>query len=196
MRSIIVALVLLLAACAPAGGGDDSRFDGVEYATPVEKPDFTLTTTDGRPFDFRAETAGKLTLLYFGYTFCPDICPVHLAQIDAVLERQPDVRRDTVVVFVTVDPERDTPEHLADWLGGFNPTYVGLTGTAEELAAAQEATGVAVAFKVGEGDDYTVAHAGQVFAYAPDGMGYTVYPFGTRQTEWAHDLPLLLELRG
>ncbi|MBT8198455.1 MAG: SCO family protein, partial [Acidimicrobiia bacterium] len=115
---------------------------------------------------------------------------------DAVFEKLPEVRRNSMVLFVTVDPERDTPERLEQWVEGFNPSFISLTGTDEQLAAAQEAVGVAVAFRVGEDDDYAMAHAGQVFVWAPDGMAYTVYPFGTRQSEWVHDLPLLLEMTG
>ncbi|NNC74199.1 MAG: SCO family protein [Acidimicrobiia bacterium] len=196
MKRFLAILLLIVAACSGSDGDTASRFEGVEYAAPLAKPDFDLVTTSGENYDFGSETDGKLTILYFGYTYCPDICPVHLAQLDAVFEKLPEVRRNSVVLFVTVDPERDTPDRLEQWVGGFNPDFVALTGTTEQLAAAQEAVGVAVAFKVGEDDDYTMAHAGQVFAYAPDGFAYTVYPFGTRQTEWVHDLPLLLEMTG
>ena len=168
-----------------------SRFAGVALAAPVPKPQFVLTDTGGRPFDFARETAGALTLLFFGYTQCPDICPVHLAQIASVLHNHPDVR-GVKVVFVTVDPERDSPQALRAWLDNFDRSFVGLTGTPEQLAAAQHAAGAPTAVREPRADGgYTVGHAAQVFAYAPDGFGYTVYPFGTRQSQWAHDLPLL-----
>mgnify|MGYP001818872834 CR=1 FL=1 len=193
--SLLAVVLLVTAACGSADPyADDSIYAGVELAVPAEKPDFVLTDTNGDRFDFRAETDGKLTLLYFGYTFCPDICPVHLAQLDAVFERLPEVARNAKVVFVTVDPERDTPEQLRSWLDAFNPDFVGLTGTDAELITAQEEAGVPLARKNDDGPNYTVGHAGQVLAYAPDGLGYTVYPFGTRQSEWVQDLPLLLEL--
>lgn len=162
-------------------------------AEPGPKPDFTLVDTDGGRFDFAAETDGRLTLLYFGYTSCPDICPVHLAQLAEVFRDHPDLGRQTTVVFVTVDPQRDTPVVVADFLDAFDPDFVGLTGTVEEVEAAQRAAGVAVAEKVEGEESYTMAHAGQVIAYAPDGLNYTQYPFGTRQEDWLHDLPLLLE---
>ncbi|HSG47004.1 MAG TPA: SCO family protein, partial [Longimicrobiales bacterium] len=86
---------------------------GTVPVTPLDKVSFTLTDTRGRPFDFRAETDGHITLLFFGYTFCPDICPVHMATLAAALtELDPGVRQDVRVVFVTVDPQRDTPERL------------------------------------------------------------------------------------
>lgn len=196
-----LAAALATLALLGAGRGDRrdratepaSRFAGVELTQPAPKPDFVLTDTSGRPFDFRAETEGKLTLLYFGYTRCPDVCPVHLAQIASVLRDRPELNDDAVtVVFVSVDPERDTPAVIRQWLDNFDSRFIGLTGTAEQLAAAQQAAGAAPAAREpGSGGDYTVGHAAQVFAYAPDGLGYTVYPFGTRQSQWAHDLPLL-----
>lgn len=193
-EALALVLSLVLVACSGTGvatRGDD--FAGRVMPEPGAKPDFTLVDTEGEPFDFAAETDGRLTLLYFGYTSCPDICPVHLAQLAEVFRDHPDLGRQATVVFVTVDPERDTPEVVAGFLDSFDPDFVGLTGSVEEVEAAQEAAGVAVAEKVeGEGS-YTMAHAGQVIAYAPDGLNYTQYPFGTRQEDWLHDLPLLLE---
>lgn len=192
--SLFVA-ALLASACTPSvPQASPSRFQGTELSVPQPKPDFVLTDTDGRAFDFRAETEGKLTLLYFGYTFCPDVCPVQLAQLDAVFSQLPEVERNSVVVFVTVDPERDTPEVLRAWLDNFDSDFVGLTGSVAEVQAAERAAGLPVATKIGNGSDYTMGHAGQVIAYAPDGLSYTEYPFGTRQTQWVHDLPILLNV--
>lgn len=195
-RSRLLPLLVLVTVLAAACGGGVSSDDlqGVALAEPTPKPDFTLTDTDGNPFHFAEETEGKLTLLYFGYTHCPDVCPVHLAQIAETFDQLSQVAESSVVVFVTVDPERDTPEVLREWLDRFDPRFVGLTGTPEELEAAQKAAGVPVAFKVGEGDDYTVQHAGQVLAYAPDGLLYAQYPFGTRQSTWLNDLQILAQI--
>lgn len=189
---LLLGLVLAVAACDGGVTGDD--LEGVALAEPTPKPDFTLTDTDGETFSFAEDTAGKLTLLYFGYTHCPDVCPVHLAQIAETLDQVPRLRDSTEVVFVTVDPERDTPEVLRDFLDRFDPSFVGLTGDDADLLAAQQAVGVAPAFKEGEGDDYTVQHAGQVLAWAPDGLLYAQYPFGTRQRTWINDLSLLSEI--
>lgn len=161
---------------------------------PKPKPEFTLTDTAGDAYDFVAETEGKLALLYFGYLNCPDICPVHLAQIAETFDRLPDVARDTEVVFVSVDPERDTPDAIRAFLDNFDSRFTGLTGTLEELEAAQTAAGVPVAVFVGDGDDYTVNHAAQVIAFAPDGLSHSVYPFGVRQSQWNNDLQVLYEL--
>ena len=95
------------------------------------------------------------------------------------------------VVFITVDPERDDPERIRSFLDAYSADFVGLTGTLEELEEAQIMFNVPVAAREGDGDDYTFGHAGQVFAFAPDGWAYSVYPQGTRQTHWVRDLPVL-----
>ncbi len=186
-------VALIFAACGSGPVSDDLR--GVALAEPTPKPDFTLTDTAGEPYHFAEETDGKLTLLYFGYTNCPDICPVHLAQIAETFEQIPQLASSAEVVFVTVDPERDTPEALRAFLDNFDRRFVGLTGTRDELEQAQKAVGVPVAFTVEEDDGtYSVQHAGQVFAWAPDGLLYAQYPFGTRQSDWLNDLQILAEI--
>lgn len=196
-RSVFRVLALLVIASALASCVSDlstQALKGVVIEEPTPKPSFTLTDTEGKPYDFAAETDDKLTLLYFGYLNCPDICPVHLAQIAEVFDRKPDIARDTEVVFVSVDPDRDTPEAIRTFLDNFDDDFVGLTGTREELDAAQTAAGVPPAVLVGEGEDYTVDHAGWVIAYAADGLNYAIYPFGVRQTEWVNDLDILAEI--
>lgn len=193
-KVLLLCISLLIgAACSGAAIPEVGTLEGVVLAEPTPKPSFALLDTNGDRYDFAIETEGRLTLLYFGYTNCPDICPVHLAQLAEVFERLPDVRRNSTVVFVTVDPDRDTPEVLRRFLDAFETSFIGLTGSPEELEAAQLAAGVPIALKEGEGPNYTVGHAGQVLVYAPDGLGYSVYPFGTRQNQWMHDLPILLE---
>jgi protein SCO1/2 len=190
---LILAGSLSLASCGGAASTEDLQ--GVVLDPPQPKPEFTLTDTAGNPYDFIAETDGKLTLLYFGYLNCPDICPVHLAQIAETFDRIPDVARETEVVFVSVDPGRDSPEEIRAFLDNFDERFVGLTGTLEEVEAAQAAThGVQAAVFVGEGDDYTVNHAAQVIAFARDGLSHSVYPFGIRQSQWENDLQVLAEL--
>ncbi|MEX2133326.1 MAG: SCO family protein [Acidimicrobiia bacterium] len=189
---LVLVAALTLAACQSAVSTGDLQ--GVAIDNPSEKGSFVLTDTEGESYDFVASTEGKLTLLYFGYLQCPDICPVHLAQIAEVLGQDAELARKTEVVFVSVDPDRDTPEAIREFLDRFDPSFVGLTGTHDELKVAQEAVGVPPARIFGEGDDYTVDHAGWVIAYAPDGLSYSIYPFGTRQSEWNNDLQILAKI--
>jgi cytochrome oxidase Cu insertion factor (SCO1/SenC/PrrC family) len=110
------------------------EFKGDVILQPIAAPDFTLTTTDGQPYHFRQETKGMVGLLFFGYTHCPDICPVHMSNLAAVLRRLPtEVSRKVKVVFVTVDPSRDTPESLRAWLDNFDRSFVGLRGSLDAV---------------------------------------------------------------
>jgi protein SCO1/2 len=193
---LLLGLVLALVVAGCGGDVASTELQGavVESATP--KPSFVLTDTAGEPYDFVEQTEGKLTLLYFGYLNCPDICPVHMAQIAEVFDQLPAVARDAVVVFVSVDPDRDSPEEIRTYLDNFDSRFVGLTGTMAELESAQTAAGIPLARYVGEGETYTVDHAGWVIAYAPDGLNHSVYPFGTRQSQWTNDLQILAGMGG
>lgn len=187
---LLVLLGLFVSSC---GANVTSRdLQGVVVDPPKEKPSFVLTDTDGMPYDFVERTEGKTTLLYFGYLSCPDICPVHLAQIAEVFDSVPSLARDVEVVFVSVDPDRDSRQEIRVFLDAFDSRFVGLTGTVTELETAQTAAGVPKAVFVGDGDDYTVDHAGWVIAFGPDGLNHSIYPFGTRQSEWSNDLQILV----
>jgi protein SCO1 len=178
-------------AASTSSDGDDWGGTLLDQAQP--RPDFTLTDTQGQPFDFRAETQGRLTLLFFGYTNCPDICPVQMAVLSGALD-SPGMP-EPAVVFVTTDPARDTPERLRDWLDRFDPSYVGLSGTPEQIAQAEEAARVAGSLREpgSEGDDdYEVGHAAQVIAYTPDDEAHLAYPSGVRQQDWTADLPRMM----
>jgi protein SCO1 len=161
----------------------------------LQKPGIVLTDTDGRAFDFVRETEDRVVLLFFGYTECPDICPVHMTNLGAVLNDLPrHLRERFVVVFVTTDPEHDTPERIRAWLDGLGRGFVGLTGSREEVEAMQRELGLPVAVRIERVEgQYTVAHAAQILAFTRDGTGRIQYPFGTRQADWAHDLPRLAE---
>jgi protein SCO1/2 len=199
-----IAAALALASITACGSdaaaerpGNDQGYRGVVLETPLAKPDFVLTDTKGEPFDFRKETDGSLTLLFFGYTNCPDVCPVHLGNIHTVLEQMPyDVRSRTKVVFVTTDPERDTPEKLRAFLDNFDKSYIGLRGTLAEVNRIQGELHLPPAVASaphGDKGSYDVGHAAQVIAFSPaDNMAHLVYPFGTRQQDWADDLPKLM----
>jgi protein SCO1 len=194
LRAFLVVAAVAVSACG--AGVPTGQLQGVVIEDPGPKPSFVLTDTDGQPYDFAARTEGKVTLLYFGYTLCPDICPVHFAQIAEVLDLHPRIARDIEVVFVTVDPDRDTAELVRRYLDNFSARFVGLSGTAEELRAAQEAAGVPVATFDGDGPNYTVSHAAWVIAYGRDGLNHAIYPFGTRQSQWENDLQALTAMTG
>lgn len=196
---VLVALTVALLGAAvafrvanPPDEEVSAALNGTLLGEPQPRPEFTLTDTDGERFDFAEETAGELTLLFFGYTSCPDVCPLHLGNLAFALDR-PGMPRPTVV-FVSVDPVRDTPEVIRTFLDRFDSRFVGLTGTPEQLRAAQAAAQVPEAITEepeSPGDDYLVGHASQVIAYTADDQAHVVYPFGVRQQDWIDDLPVL-----
>lgn len=191
-----VTLVITGACTAPGGErGAAPEYRGWMLAEPMPKPDFTLRSTDGEPFSFRKETKGSVTLLFFGYTYCPDVCPLHMANIAAVLKKLPPrVASQVKVVFVTTDAERDTPERLRQWLGNFDPKFIGLTGPLDEVNAIQRSIGLAASRREEWPDGgYGMGHSAQVIGYTKDDLAHVMYPFGTRQEDWAHDLPRLVE---
>jgi protein SCO1/2 len=202
VAAALVAASLVACGRGTAGGSaeqqaDDRGYRGAVLPAPLAKPEFVLTDTKGQPYDFRKETDGSLTLLFFGYTNCPDVCPVHLGNIHTVLEQMPfDVKSHTKVVFVTTDPERDTPKKLRAWLDNFDPSFIGLRGTLAEVNEIQARLHLPPAVASaprGADSSYDVGHAAQVIAFSPtDNEAHIVYPFGTRQQDWANDLPRLM----
>ncbi|MEO6197303.1 MAG: SCO family protein [Dehalococcoidia bacterium] len=198
LLALLATALLLTYGCSEATEGDadptatiSSDFGGRVLEERMVKPSFTLTDTSGEPFELRGETKGYVTLLYFGYTFCPDICPSHMADVAAVMDRNPDMKDHTKVVFVTVDPERDTPERLRSWLDLFNEDFVGLTGTPEEIQEAVQATFKDQAFEIVKTptkSGYTVNHAAYVIPYSHDNVARVVWPFGTTQDICENDM--------
>jgi protein SCO1 len=184
-------VIATVALTRPPGEPDPDRagpWRGRLLEPAPERPDTVLIDTDGNPFDLRAETGGSFTLLFFGYTSCPDACPIQMAQLRQALDR---VNLPVNVVFITTDPQRDTPERLRQWLDTFDSSYVGLTGTQTQIDEVQRAMNVSVA--VAESPDgngeYLVGHSTAVFVITPDDRAHLAYPTGTRQQDWVDDLP-------
>jgi protein SCO1/2 len=162
---------------------------------PLPKPRFILTDTSGAPFDFWNRTRGSVTLLFFGYTYCPDQCPLHMANIGAALKKIPDGIADQIkLVFVTTDPARDVPVVLRHWLDNFDHRFVGLTGTEANIERVELAAGIPLARKGGPlAGNYAVSHANFVLAYTKDNLAHVIYPGGVSKDDWVHDLPLLVK---
>lgn len=206
---LAVAFVCALAASACDGSGDDSdpikldfsatsEFRGVRQVPAIEMPDVALTDTSGQSFGLRDKTAGTVTLLYLGYTHCPDVCPTHMAQVARALEDlSPSTAAQVTVVFVTTDPERDSPNVLREWLDNFDTRFVGLTGTRAEINRVQALLGVNPASKTDlGGGTYAVNHAAFVMAFTPeDQRANLVYPVDMSSEDYAADLTTLIEER-
>lgn len=162
---------------------------------PLEKPDLVLTDQDGEEYDLRAETEGTATLVFFGFTHCPDFCPAHLAVLSGAMAELPNAITDDVeVVFVSVDPDRDPPERLREYLAGFDETFVGLHGDLEEVNRAHRELNLPepVFEEPDEEGNYYVSHAAAIVAFHPDDdRARTMYPFGIRRQHWVQELPRL-----
>jgi protein SCO1 len=185
--------LLLIASLAPAQQGNRDNYRGGLVTSPLPKPAFVLTDTSGAAFDFRKSTEGYVTLLFFGYTYCPDQCPMHMANLSAALKKlPPGIAGQVKLVFVTTDPARDSPAVLRRWLDLFDRRFIGLTGTERSIEAVERAAGVPLAAKTGPSNvNYGVSHANFVLAYSTDNLAHVIYPGGVSKDDWVHDLPLL-----
>ncbi|NUP50592.1 MAG: SCO family protein [Catenulispora sp.] len=170
-----------------------SKYKGTELGIPTPIPPVTLTGVDGKPYDLKANSAGKVTLVYFGYTHCPDECPTAMADVAAALRlSSAQVRAKVQVVFVTTDPERDTGPVIKDWLAKFDPSFIGLTGTVQQVddAAKLAATPVEPPKKNADGS-VEVDHGTQINAFGTDGVAHVVWLAGVTPKDIAHDIALL-----
>jgi len=191
---LLAALLPALAGCgAAAPASPTAQFNAAVQVNTLRRPVFTLTDTTGRPYDFTARTKGRVTLLYFGYTHCPDECPTTMADIATALRKMPTaVATKITVVFVTTDPERDSTGPLRSWLNRFSTTFIGLTGSDSAVATAQKAAHVEVAQREkGSHGAYTVGHATQVLAYSTDDLDHIVFDPHNGIQDYQHDLTLL-----
>ncbi|WP_233492297.1 SCO family protein [Blastococcus sp. TF02A-30] len=167
--------------------GPQDDYAGLDLAEPYRRPSFTLTDTTGAPYDFRAATAGRPTLLFFGYTECPDVCPTTMADVAVALRTvDPAIAEQVQLVFVTTDPGTDTPEVLGEYLGRFDADlpvgFVGLTGTEDEVVQAQLAAGVPQA------EDDGRLHSTLLLLYGADDEADVAFDTGNTASDIASDL--------
>jgi protein SCO1/2 len=196
MRARLIAFVIagfLIGAIAGAGvlllatpqGGQPVQSSG---AALIGGP-FSLVGGDGKPVtdrDFR----GRYMLIFFGFTHCPDICPAELQVVAQALEQLGDKAKKVVPIVITLDPERDTPEAMANYVKSFGPNFVGLTGSPEAIAAAAKAYRVAyskVENKESAGD-YSVDHSALVYLMDPEGRYVTHFSYGLSADQMAEKL--------
>ncbi|MFF0725135.1 SCO family protein [Streptomyces sp. NPDC004134] len=204
--ALAAAAALTLTACG-SDSGDDSAKPAVEISggsskpgvvldTPKEKPDLVLTDTEGEEYDLVAETAGKPTLLFFGYTNCPDVCPTTMSDIAIAKQKLPRAEQDELqVVMVSTDPKRDTPKRMGEWLDAQDKDFIGLTGDFAAVEDAARSIGVHLEKPVKEKDgSITVSHGAEVLAYSPkDDKAHVLYLAGVTAEQYAKDMPKLVK---
>ena len=166
------------------------------FQPPREAPTFSLDGSNGKKLGLR-DYPGKVVILEFGYTFCEEVCPITLARLSEVYKKLGSAARDIQLVFVTVDPARDSPERLREHLAAFNPSFLGATGTPDELGAVQKAYGVVAKQVVSPNPAlrYAVDHSSSLYLIDRQGKLQGLAPFGTPVDDMVHDLEFLLKMR-
>ncbi|MFD5507849.1 SCO family protein [Streptomyces sp. NPDC127051] len=209
-RVTIAALVAAAALTLTACGGENAKPNAVTQIAggqtkagkatvldrPFDKPELVLTDTSGKPWNLREQTKGKPTLIYFGYTHCPDVCPLTVSNIAVAKKALPKADQDNLqVVFVTTDPERDTPDSLGAWLKAQDPSFTGLTGDFATIQAAARKLGIGIEAPKKEADGTVVSmHGAQVIAFSPKtDEGYLLYGEGTTVDDYTKDLPKIVK---
>ncbi|MBM9506021.1 SCO family protein [Actinacidiphila acididurans] len=210
--AVAVAAMVALAGCGTSGGqasanaaadpgnvaavsGGNAKA-GTLLDTPFAKPHLVLTDNHGKPFDLVKQTAGLPTLLFFGYTHCPDVCPTTMSDIALAKSKLPAAEQAKLrVVMVSSDPERDTPARLNEWLGAMDKSFIGLTGKFPQIQAAARSVGVGIDAPVKEKDgSITVTHGAEVLAFWPkDNLGHVLYMSGTTAAQYQADLPKIIK---
>ena len=160
------------------------------FNPPREAPDFAVRGSDGTALTLN-RYRGKVVVLGFGYTSCPNVCPVTLAVLAQAHRKLGPLGSQVQVIYLTVDPERDNAERLKQYLAGFDATFVGGTGTAAQMAAVRASYGV-TAEKHGTGSDYAVVHSSFVYLITRDGKLRALMPFGHKADDYVHDISMLL----
>jgi protein SCO1/2 len=160
------------------------------FNPPREAPDFSVLGSDGTALTL-SRYRGKVVVLGFGYTSCPNVCPATLAVLAMAHRKLGALGSQVQVIYLTVDPERDSAERLKQYLASFDPTFTGGTGTAQQMAEVRKSYGV-TAEKVGTGKDYAVAHSSFVYLITREGKLRALMPFGHKADDYVHDISVLL----
>ena len=195
-RVLSRASLLILAALAIAACGPSTNFEGTAVEPPRAAAALVGTNWDGERFDL-TDLQGRVTVVFFGYTFCPDICPFTLAKMKQIYGKLGDRAEELAVVFVSVDSQRDTLEKMARYVPGFDPRFYGVRLTADELEAAMDGFELTVQFgqpKDGPGTDsfYYVDHTGTYFLIDREGQLRVTHPPNAKVESLFPDIEALL----
>jgi protein SCO1 len=195
LAALLAAVVLMVSGCGDASSSAQSGFHGAVLDEQYVVPHTTLTDTEGKPYSLADDTDRPLTLVFFGYTRCPDICQVVMSSLASAMTRLDEQDRERVdVAFVTTDPARDDPHTLRTYLDRFDPSFIGLTGDLETIIDVGKP--LAVAVEHGErlpSGGYEVTHSTHVTAINDHDRVPIVWTQGTSAAQFADDIHRLLE---
>lgn len=189
MKTTFLPLLLSLLLCGSPAQAQALK-SGV-FAPPRAAPEIALPASTGKPFKL-SSLRGKVVVLEFGFTHCPYICPSSLASLVQARALLGPAAAEVQVVFVTVDPERDTPERLRSYLAKFDPGFIGVTGTPQQIGALLRDYGIS-AKKRPMGESYGIDHSSYLYFIDKRGMQRSMMPFGRPASSLAHDLAILLK---
>jgi protein SCO1/2 len=189
-RSLLaIALALLGGAAAAHAAGEPELKAGV-FSPPRKAPAFSLVGSNGGELSLEPYR-GKVVILEFGFTSCPDVCPTTLAALAQARKQLGPRANDLQVVYITVDPERDDAERLRRYLAAFDPSFIGGTGTPEQLASVRDAYGIA-AQRTQVGASPSFSHSSFTYLIDREGMLRALMPYGHAPADYAHDVEILL----
>jgi protein SCO1 len=199
---LAVGVLLLISGCTAAPSGPIGHRDadpagytgGSSLPEPYSMPEVPLIDTSGRPYNLSTTPSKPVTLLFFGYTHCPDVCIAVLSDVSLALQRLAPADRDQIqLVFVTTDPARDQEKEIRRYLDRFNPSFVGLTGPMSTIKRAATEVGVDIeGMKKLPSGGYEVGHSAQVIGFSRN-SGVVIWTPGTPVAALKHDFALLVE---
>jgi len=183
-------LLLLLLFTAAVRATDETALKAGVFSPPRQAPDFCLSGSNGSELKLRSYR-GKVVIVAFGFTSCPDVCPITLATLAQARKKLGVQGKELQVVYITVDPERDDAERMRTYLASFDPTFIGGTGKAERLAAVRKEYGI-TATRQALGNSYLYAHSSFTYLIDREGKLRALMPYGHSADDYVHDLRILL----
>ena len=183
-------LLLPLLLTAAASATDNAPLIAGVFSPPRQAPDFSLSGSNGSELKL-GSYRGKVVVVAFGFTSCPDVCPITLATLAQARKKLGADGKELQVVYITVDPERDDAGRMRTYLAAFDPTFIGGTGTTDRLAAVRKEYGI-TATRHALGTSYLYAHSSFTYLIDREGKLRALMPYGHPADDYVHDLRILM----
>ncbi|MFP5390223.1 MAG: SCO family protein [Gammaproteobacteria bacterium] len=192
MKALLLFLILCAQLPAALAAPAAQQLKGGVFDPPRPAPAFSLPSSTGKPFKLE-DARGKVVVLEFGFTHCESVCPVSLASLAQARTLLGAQGKDVQVLFISVDPERDDAARLRSYLAQFDPSFIGITGSAAQIAALLKNYGISAAkHPIAGGSDYSMSHSSYLYFIDRQGRQRAMMPFGRPAADIAHDLAILL----